>query len=62
VDVKSFEELLDARDTIQQPILHLTVTENRSLFIIEDQGMAYSYTLSDKSASRQDRINKKAKK
>jgi hypothetical protein len=52
IEVKSFDELLDARDTIQQPILHLTAAENRSLFIIEDQGMAYVYSLSDKTLAR----------
>jgi hypothetical protein len=46
VEVKDFDGLLDARDTIQQPILHLAVGEDRSLFIIEDQGVAYVYTLS----------------
>ncbi|MDR1196952.1 MAG: DUF5305 domain-containing protein [Candidatus Nomurabacteria bacterium] len=61
VEVKSFDELLDARDTIQQPILHLTVSESRSLFIIEDQGMAYVYALSDKLSARQDKSKKKAK-
>ncbi|MDR1300688.1 MAG: DUF5305 domain-containing protein [Candidatus Nomurabacteria bacterium] len=63
IEVKSFDELLDARDTIQQPILHLTVSENRSMFIIEDQGMAYSYTLTDKKPTiKRKKSNKKAKK
>jgi hypothetical protein len=62
VEVKSFDELLDARDTIQQPILHLTVSESRSLFIIEDQGMAYLYALSDKAANRRNKSKTDLKK
>jgi hypothetical protein len=50
VEVVNFEELLDARETIQQPILHLTLAADRSLFIIEDQGMAYVFILSAKTA------------
>lgn len=46
IDVKSFEELLDARDTIQKPILHLTISDNHSMFIIgDDNGENYVYTL-----------------
>jgi hypothetical protein len=52
IQVKNFDELLDARDTIQQPILHLEVGESRDMFIIEDQGMAYVYVLSAKSTTR----------
>jgi hypothetical protein len=50
VEVVNFEELLDARETIQQPILHLALAADRSLFIIEDQGMAYVFVLSAKTA------------
>jgi hypothetical protein len=52
IEVKNFDELLDARDTIQQPILHLTIADSRSLFVIEDQDMAYVYVLSDKSTRK----------
>ncbi|MDR1032617.1 MAG: DUF5305 domain-containing protein [Candidatus Nomurabacteria bacterium] len=61
VEVKSFDELLDARDTIQQPILHLAVAENRNLFIIEDRGMAYVYSLSEKSLARRTGTKTKTK-
>jgi hypothetical protein len=49
VEVADFDELLDARDTIQQPILHLKIGDDRSLFVIEDRGMVYTYALSSKS-------------
>jgi hypothetical protein len=48
IEVKNFDELLDARDTIQQPILHLRIADDRSLFAIEDNGMIYAYALSSK--------------
>jgi hypothetical protein len=49
VEVADFDELLNARDTIQQPILHLKISDDRSLFAIEDSGMAYVYALSAKA-------------
>ncbi|MDR0398073.1 MAG: DUF5305 domain-containing protein [Candidatus Nomurabacteria bacterium] len=49
IEVTDFNELLDARDTIQQPILHLRIGDDRSVFAIEDQGMVYAYVLSAKS-------------
>jgi hypothetical protein len=52
VEVASFDELLNARDTIQQPILHLPIGDDRSLFAIEDQGTVYAYVLSAKSLRR----------
>jgi hypothetical protein len=58
VEVKNFDELLDARDTIHQPILHLTISENRSLFIIEDQGLAYVFALSGTPLNRRRKLKK----
>jgi hypothetical protein len=52
VEVTGFDELLDARDTIQQPILHLQISNDSSLFAIEDQGMAYAYVLSAKTLQK----------
>jgi hypothetical protein len=45
IKVASFDELLDAQSTINQPILHLKTSPNHSFFIIEDAGMAYIYML-----------------
>jgi hypothetical protein len=45
IKVSSFEELLDAHDTIQKPILHLKVSPSRSLFVIEDGDLVYTFLL-----------------
>jgi hypothetical protein len=58
VEVTNFDELLDARDTIQQPILHLALADDRSLFIIEDQGLAYVYIMSAKPTTQQSAAQK----
>jgi hypothetical protein len=46
IEVTDFDELLNARDTIQQPILHLRISDDNSLFAIEDGDMVYAYALS----------------
>ncbi|MDR0956029.1 MAG: DUF5305 domain-containing protein [Candidatus Nomurabacteria bacterium] len=48
VKVDSFDELLDARDTIQRPIIHIKLSPSKSLFAIEDGKMAYCYLLEGK--------------
>jgi hypothetical protein len=48
IEVSDFDELLNARDTVQQPILHFTISDDSSLFAIEDGNVAYVYTLSAK--------------
>jgi hypothetical protein len=49
IEVTNFDELLDARDTIQQPILHLKIGDDRSMFAIEGQNIVYAYVLSAKT-------------
>jgi hypothetical protein len=55
VEVSDFNELLNARDTVQQPILHLRVSDDCSMFAIEDQGMVYAYALSAKTLQRENK-------
>jgi hypothetical protein len=62
VEVASFDDLLDARDTIQQPILHLEIADDRSLFAIEDDGMIYAYALSAKALNKDKKEGRSAKK
>jgi hypothetical protein len=45
VTVSDFDELLDVRETIQKPILHIKISHDKSLFAIEDGHTAYTYTL-----------------
>jgi hypothetical protein len=45
VEVSDFDELLDARETIQKPIVHVNLDDDRSLFVIEDPGTSYSFIL-----------------
>jgi hypothetical protein len=54
VEVTDFDELLNAHDTIGQPILHM-VGEDDSLFAIEGQDIVYTYVLSAKSLGRKDK-------
>lgn len=61
IEVKSFDELLDVRDTIQKPILHLQISDQRSLFIIEgDNGGAYVYAMG--MAARRRYVRRKERK
>jgi hypothetical protein len=52
VTVNSFDELLDVRETIQKPILHIKISHDKSLFAIEDGRTAYTYTLQGEKSRR----------
>ncbi|MDR2063609.1 MAG: DUF5305 domain-containing protein [Candidatus Nomurabacteria bacterium] len=56
IEVASFEELLDAHDTILRPILHLQTDEDNSLFVIEDGEMAYVYALGVETSRLPDKL------
>jgi hypothetical protein len=62
IQVHGFDELLDARETIQKPILHLPITDDRSLFMIDDDGTGYVYLLGNQKAGRKERENGKTKR
>ena len=44
IDVGTFEELLDARENVEKPILHKK-TDNGSIFVIIDDNIVYRYVL-----------------
>jgi hypothetical protein len=61
IEVSDFDELLNARDTIQQPILHLTISDDSSLFAIEDGSVAYVFALSAKTLAAKEKTHAKSK-
>ena len=53
VEVKSFLELVDVRDTIEKPIVHLTVNEDKSEFYVQDEKIVYKFTMSEDDFSEE---------
>jgi hypothetical protein len=49
LQVNTFDELLDARDTVQKPILYYPESEERCIFLIEDGEVVYVFVLSHAS-------------
>ncbi len=47
VKVESFEELLDAQETLQKPIIYSRVNDVKSEFIVEDEATLYKYVLKE---------------
>lgn len=47
IKVSSFLELLDARDTLEKPIVHVRVNNIKSEFYVEDIDKAYKYTMKE---------------
>lgn len=47
VKVESFEELLDAQETLQKPIIYSRVNDVKSEFIVEDEMTLYKYVLKE---------------
>ena len=47
IKVDSFEELLDARDTLQKPIVYVKVNNIKSEFYVEDDHRVYQYTMKE---------------
>ncbi len=53
VEVKSFLELVDVRDTIEKPIVHLTINEDKSEFYVQDEKIVYKFTMSEDDFSEE---------
>ncbi len=53
VEVKSFLELVDVRDTIEKPIVHLEVNEDKSEFYVQDEKIVYKFTMSEDDFSEE---------
>ena len=47
VKVESFEELLDARETLQKPIIYYKVNDVKSEFMVEDDDKLYKFVLKE---------------
>ena len=47
VKVYTFDELLDARDTLGKPIIYYKVNNVKSEFYVEDEYKVYKYTLKE---------------
>ena len=47
VKVESFEELLDAQETLQKPIIYSRINDVKSEFIVEDEETLYKYVLKE---------------
>ncbi len=47
IKVLSFNELLDARDTLEKPIVYVKVNEVKSEFYVEDVDKVYKYVMKD---------------
>ncbi len=45
--VGSFLELIDARDTIEKPILFVRINNIKSIFYVIDNDIVYKYTMKD---------------
>ena len=45
--VKTFLELIDARDTIEKPILFVRINNIKSIFYVIDNDIVYKYTMKD---------------
>ncbi len=53
VEVKSFLELVDVRDTIEKPIVHLTINQDKSEFYVQDEKIVYKFTMSEDDFSEE---------
>lgn len=53
VEVKSFLELVDVRDTIEKPIVHLVINEDKSEFYVQDEKVVYKFTMSEDDFSEE---------
>ncbi len=47
LELDSFNELLDARDTLEKPIVYEKINEVKSQFYVEDDNKVYKYTLKE---------------
>lgn len=47
LELDSFNELLDARDTLEKPIVYERINEIKSQFYVEDDNKVYKYTLKE---------------
>lgn len=47
VEVESFEELMDARNTLEKPIVYEKINNIKSKFYVEDGNTIYIYTMKD---------------
>ena len=47
IKVDSFEELLDARDTLQKPIIYSKINDVKSEFIVEDEEKLFKFILKE---------------
>ena len=47
LELDSFTELVDARDTLGKPIVYEKVNEVKSQFFVEDENKVYKYTLKE---------------
>ena len=47
IKVTSFGELLDARDTLEKPIVYLKINNVKSEFYVEDSEIIYKYTMKE---------------
>lgn len=47
IEVESFEELMDARDTLEKPIVYEKINNIKSRFYVEDRNTVYMYTMKD---------------
>lgn len=47
VEVESFEELMDARNTLEKPIVYEKINNIKSKFYVEDGNTIYVYTMKD---------------
>lgn len=47
IEVESFDELVDARDSLEKPIVYERVNNIKSRFYVEDDKIVYVYTMKD---------------
>ena len=47
VEVESFEELMDARNTLEKPIVYERINSIKSKFYVEDGNTIYVYVMKD---------------
>ena len=45
--VSSFKELLDARNTLNKPIIYNKINNIKSEFIVEDESVIYKYVMKE---------------
>lgn len=47
IEVESFDELVDARDSLEKPIVYERINNIKSKFYVEDEKIVYVYTMKD---------------